>query len=285
MLIDEGGLPVGGSLLDLVQFKGRTAQEARAETAARLEEQKKLALERYIEQTEKLREYLRVQASLVDEVLNHFQVRQLLEELKRNFWSDAVITPLLPPIYNSIVNHPESLVQSFVLKQGTGKESEVGLNELVDPENFSKMIPRVEGYGIAISRGFKSTIGKEEWTKFPGMFHYSAHPGYGSYSDPSTYYWVKKPGETIPVSVKRTIAIESVASQSIGSNYDLIYSYRSDRRDLSNRIPRGVNNTSSQDGSMYVTPRTRIRANQQPEAIKELIAEQVFKEKHGQLFV
>lgn len=294
MTIDEGGIPTGG-LSDYIKRRlGEEASEAGTTKKA-------TTMEQFLQKTELLRAYLKDQAGLIDELLDRFRTRQLLEELKEEYWNNAVILPLIPSFYKQIVK-PYMPRGSFDLVDRDGKTIQVSLDQLVNPSDFLRIIPRLEGYGLILVRanGYYIDVNEAVRCVSAGSYHYDARPGSGSYTDPG-YTWIEYRPRKILVNSTRTMAIESVKSELSGSflsgrpnlsglEYDLMYSYHLSRHDGSPRFqyeepyldPQVMPRHSLEE---YLTPKIRISHNQPNNTLEVLIADQVLKELAGQDYI
>lgn len=299
MTIDEGGVPKGG-LSDYVSGKLRDIAEQKAEAERPAREVKDKDLDIFIQRTASLRKYLVEQVGEIDELLEHFRIRELLEEAKNNiskldvvkngYEKEPIIRQEFPSFYTQIVN-PATPIESFKLQDEEGMITQVSLDQLVDPINFLRIIPRLDGYGLALERTVRTSITVPVSVTVPaeGTYHHDNASGSSYYTGGG--YSTYRDHMPINVEATRTMAVESVRSKLSGSKYDLFYSYHLNRRDLTSypRRYRGKKAIFVEDTprhlDTYLTPKTRILANQPQETLIQMIGDQVVKELLGPTYV
>ncbi len=300
MHIDEGGLPTGGLSNDVSRvFAERARQEAEVIRLKDIATQ--VQLEQFIQVTSPLRNHLLQLVAPIDELLSRFKVRELLEEAQNifNFYEpkdlgpgeytspgyvkdrwyptrrkDYLIKVLAPPIYQQVVSDPQ-LTEFFQLERGT-----VDLNIMVDPNSFRKMIPQLEGYGLALSSGqethVRTTVKRQVWEPAWVESGYSGPEHYTYTRSPAHWGWDYFPAFALARVIK-SMQVEAVRTESGAPGYDLLYSHQIRREDLSIQ-----EDDHSLDQHVYLTPPIKVSSNDSVEVLKRLICDDIVRELDGE---
>lgn len=276
MQLKEGESP--RSLSDYVSgvFADRAQQEAEASWLKDLSTQ--AHLKQFIQETTPLREYLSQLAAPMDDLLGRFRVRELFDEICSTFWPGSRLVTLEPPIYRSIVTDRDPATQQFWLKSQL-----FNLDQLKDPDYFKELIPKLEGYGLAVRLDSWTTVPavtrEKYWSKASG-----GSRQYLSGTDWTTSTWSVPAGWSernvergASVVVSQMMEVEIVdTAHSKTSGYDLVYSYQLQRTDLRDikLVPL--------DKRTYLTQPTRVNGSEPLEVLKRLIGDDIISYLNGE---
>lgn len=251
MSAERDEVVIGGSLSDYVAGKLQEVANQRAEAERqRTETERQTALVRdHMIQAEaqrmsELRACLLDPTTVTGRLFGRFRVLELLEEVQSKYWRNSKINVLGPGL--ALTKEVEGFIRVGVYEE-----------RMTNPGFYSRSMVGIDHAPTVIA------------------------PSYGS---------VLVGHKRVFVRDVKTMTVEAVRSELTGPelNYDLMYSYYLRRIDLSILgAPQGYRNYSesgsqirlgTEDGDWYLTPRTRIRSDQSPEVLKQIIGEELVRE-------
>lgn len=269
MLDDETRLGLGSSLSDVILAR---------EEASRLQAVQREAS--YLEKTAPLRAYLIELTAQADESLARFQIDEVLGEALK-YYPGFVIKTLVPAYYYEIL-----CPTSPHLRYSVGS-SNIGIDELANPDNFQRVIPSLIGYGrvlekVRVEEPSSRVIGYKKVLVSPGSAGSAGGSWGGSGDSGALRYSGTEPQfrtEAIleegleRIKVTTTMAVETVASrQENVPSYDLRYRYTFTEKSLYSRH-------SIPPLRRALAPYICIPFNASTDTFKNIMADQIIRER------
>ena len=271
-----------GSLSDYVsgRLNDIAAQKANAEAQARTTKDKEMEL--FLQRTALLRAYLLELAAPMDELLSHFRVRELLEEVRSNHSRNGTIKTVVPYVYEEIVTQPDPSLNFFYDIYNATNSQPLTLNDLLSSGDFRSIVPSLIGYadyrtktqprhafgsyGLVlerevqmrreITRSVPGSAGEYRWLGPGAGDVFFGRDGMG----PGMYVGMvaKGTGKWENFTGIESMFVEVVKTDESKLTYALEYSRR-------------------RSGDLVASPR-RVHADQPPEILKQLIGDVIVKE-------
>lgn len=269
--IGENQDPVGGlSTYVSERLNDISRLNVEAEAQARTAKDREMGL--FLQGTALLQEYLLELAVPMDELLLHFRVRELLEEVRSRYSRNGIIKTVAPDIFRKIVTQPDPSVNFFHDIYNATNSQPLTLSDLLSSGNFRSIVPSLIGYddyetktqprhafgkyGLVLEREVLMQGEKTRLIHRSPMYRWLG-PGGGHVFEGEGGLIAEGTGEWETYYGIESLFVEVVKAEELKPTYALEYSRR-------------------RSGNLVARPR-RIRVDQPLEVLKQLIGDDIIK--------